>query len=65
MESGNVHDSKTFFGLYNRLNCWYGERIEKYVADSGYTVPAICKLLKDNNQTLYNTYTRPMTKKGF
>lgn len=65
VEPGNVHDSQAFFGLYGRLKCWYGEAIKKHVADAGYISPAISKLIKDNEQTLYIPYKRPMTKKGF
>lgn len=65
VEPGNVHDSQAFFGLYGRLKCWYGNAIENHVVDAGYIAPAICKLVKDNEQTLYIPYKRPMTKKGF
>lgn len=63
--AGNVHDSVAFFGLYARLKCWYGEAIKNHVLDAGYPTPAICKLIKDNGQTLFVPYKRPMTKKGF
>ena len=65
VEPGNVHDSQAFFGLYGRLQCWYGDAIENHAVDAGYITPAICKLVKDNEQTLYIPYKRPMTKKGF
>lgn len=65
VQPGNVHDSNAFFGLYTRLRCWYGEKIEDHVVDAGYITPAICKLVKDNQQELYIPYKRPMSKKGF
>lgn len=65
VEPGNVHDSQAFFGLYGRLKCGYGEAIKNHVADAGYISPAISKLIKDNEETLYIPYKRPMTKKGF
>ena len=62
---GNVHDSVAFFSLYNKLKCLYGDHINNHVLDAGYVTPAICKLVKDNEQELYVPYKRPMTKKGF
>lgn len=65
IELGNVHDSQAFFGLYGRLKCWYGDTIENHVVDAGYVTSVICKLVKDNEQTLYVPYKHPITKKGF
>ncbi len=59
---GNLHDSRTFKGLYEKL-----EHIgmEYCVLDAGYKNPAIAKLLLDDAVTPVFPYKRPMTKEGF
>ena len=59
---GNEHDSRTFKGLYTKL-----EKIGmKYcVVDAGYKTPAIAKLLLDDGVNPVFPYKRPMTKDGF
>lgn len=59
---GNLHDSRTFKGLYDKIK---EIGIKTLVADAGYKVPAIAKLLIDDGITLLFPYKRPMTKAGF
>ena len=59
---GNLHDSRTFKGIYDRLKCF---EIEKLIADAAYKTPAIAKLLIDDNVSPIFPYKRPMTKDGF
>ncbi len=59
---GNKHDSRTFKGLYEKL-----EKIgmEFCVLDAGYKTPAIAKLLLDDGIKPVFPYKRPQTKDGF
>lgn len=59
---GNLHDSRTFIGLYNKIK---NIGIKTLVADSGYSTPAIAKLLLDDGINPLLPYKRPMTKDGF
>lgn len=59
---GNLHDSRTFKELYDKLD---KDLIEKIIADAGYKTPAIAKLLIDNGQEPIFPYKSPMTKEGF
>lgn len=59
---GNEHDSRTFKGLYDKLE---NIGMEKCVVDAGYKTPAIAKLLLDNGVKPVFPYKRPMTKEGF
>ena len=59
---GNEHDSRTFKGLYDKLIKFGPERI---IADAGYKVPAIAKLLLDDGVIPVFPYKRPMTKAEF
>ena len=59
---GNLHDSRTFKGIYDRLKRF---EIEKLIADAAYKTPAIAKLLIDDNISPIFPYKRPMTKDGF
>lgn len=59
---GNLHDSRTFKGLYDKIK---GIGIETLVADAGYKTPAIAKLLIDDGIRPLLPYKRPMTKEGF
>lgn len=59
---GNLHDSRTFKGLYDKLD---KSKIKKLIADAGYKTPAIAKLMIDDGITPILPYKRPMTKEGF
>lgn len=59
---GNLHDSRTFITLYNKLRPL---KIRHLIADAAYKTPAIAKLLIDDNVTPVFPYKRPMTKEGF
>ncbi len=59
---GNLHDSRTFKELCDKLD---KDLIEKIIADAGYKTPAIAKLLIDNGQEPIFPYKSPMTKEGF
>ena len=59
---GNEHDSRTFKGLYDKLE---NIGMEYCVVDAGYKTPAIAKLLLDKGVKPVFPYKRPMTKDGF
>ena len=59
---GNLHDSRTFKGLYEKIK---DIGIETLIADSGYRTPAIAKMLIDDGIKPLFPYKRPMTKEGF
>ncbi len=59
---GNQHDSRTFKGLYDKLD---KTELDAIIADAGYKTPAIAKLLLDDNVMPVFPYKRPMTKEGF
>ena len=59
---GNEHDSRTFKGLYDKLE---NIGMEYCIADAGYKTPAIAKLLLDDGIKPVLPYKRPMTKDGF
>ena len=59
---GNEHDSRTFKGLYDKLE---NIGIERCVVDAGYKTPAIAKMLLDDGVKPVFPYKRPMTKAGF
>jgi len=59
---GNLHDSRTFKGLYDKLD---KTEIKKMIADAGYKTPAIAKLLLDHGIEPIFPYKRPMTKDEF
>lgn len=62
VDPGNLHDSRTFKGLYDKIK---DIGIEKLIADAGYKTPAIAKLLIDDGIMPVFPYKAPMTKKGF
>ena len=64
VNSGNVHDSVAFDGLYDKLTEKFPE-IETIVADAGYKTPWICKKIIDDGRVPSLPYKRTMTKKGF
>ena len=59
---GNEHDSRTFKGLYDKLQ---NIGMKKCVVDAGYKTPAIAKLLLDDGVKPVFPYKAPMTKEGF
>lgn len=59
---GNLHDSRTFKGLYNKIK---NPETETIIADAGYKTPAIAKLLIDDGIKPLFPYKRPQTKDGF
>jgi transposase len=59
---GNLNDSRTFKGLYDKIK---HNEIETIVLDAGYKTPAIAKLLIDDGINPLFPYKRPMTKEGF
>ncbi len=59
---GNEHDSRTFKGIYDKLE---NIGMEKCVVDAGYKTPAIAKLLLDDGVKPVFPYKRPMTNEGF
>lgn len=59
---GNLHDSRTFKGLYDKIK---NPKIQTIIADSGYKTPAIAKLLIDDGIKPLFPYKRPQTKDGF
>jgi len=62
VNKGNLHDSRTFKGLYDKLKVFEPKKI---IADAGYKTPAIAKLLIDDGIEPIFPYTRPKTKDGF
>lgn len=61
---GNTHDSVSFLELYEKLARKYND-IKNVVLDSGYKIPAIAKIILDDNKVPIMPYKRPMTKDGF
>ena len=59
---GNLHDSRTFKGLYDKIK---DDDIKTIIMDAGYKTPAIAKLLLDEGIQPLVPYKRPMTKEGF
>lgn len=60
---GNVHDSRVFPKLYNKLKEKY-KNMEKIVVDAGYKIPAIARMIIEDGKIPVMPYKRPMTKKG-
>lgn len=60
---GNIHDSSSFFDVYNDLNSRY--TLSNIAPDAGYKTPAILKKIIDNHQIPLLPYTRPKTKSGY
>ena len=59
---GNLHDSRTFKGIYDKIK---NRDLDVIVADAGYKTPAIAKLLIDDGILPLFPYKRPQTKDGF
>ncbi len=62
VNKGNLHDSRTFKGLYDKIKVYAPKTI---IADAGYRTPAIAKMLIDDGIAPLFPYKRPMTKAGF
>lgn len=60
---GNIHDSVSFWELYQRLKENEGHKY--YVMDAGYKIPAIANRLLKDGKIPVMPYKRPMTKTGF
>lgn len=66
VDSGNKHDSVTFFDLFNNIkNSFFFDKVKRLVLDAGYKTTAIAKTIIDNSLELLVPYTRPRTKDGF
>jgi len=61
---GNIHDSISFFEVYNILNEKYKEEIKNVCLDAAYTTPPICREIIKNGHIPLMPYKRPMTGKG-
>lgn len=61
---GNVHDSVSFFELFEKLKK-FGSKIRNVCLDAGYATPAILRELIENGKKPFLPYRRPKTKKGF
>ena len=59
---GNLHDSRTFKGLYDKIK---DIGIRTLVADAAYKTPGIAKLLIDDGIAPLFPYKRPYTKKEY
>lgn len=64
VNSGNVHDSVAFDGLYERL-IEKNPEIEAVVMDAGYKTPWISKRVLDDKRIPVLPYKRPMGKQDF
>lgn len=62
--AGNIHDSRMFDGLYDKLIRQFPE-IQVIAIDAGYKTPWIMKQIIDSNRIPAVPYKRPMTKSGF
>ena len=61
---GNIHDSVSFDGLYDKVTGRFPE-IKVVTVDAGYKTPWICKKIFDDGRIPSMPYKRPMTKEGF
>lgn len=59
----NIHDSSSFFSVYDELNDKY--TFSNIALDAGYKTPAILKRVYDDGHTPLLPYTRPKTRKGY
>jgi len=64
-DPGNLHDSVTFFPLYEKLKEKFPERFPYICLDAGYRTPAVCRTIIEDEKTPALPYKRPMTKKGY
>lgn len=61
---GNIHDSVSFFEVYNVLNNKFKDKIKNICLDAAYATPAICREIILNGHTPLMPYKRPMTGIG-
>lgn len=65
LDSGNVHDSESFFHVYDYLDYLYGEDIEALSGDVAFGTPAICHTLKKDGRIMIAPKKRSgSSKKG-
>lgn len=64
MTAGNIHDSISFWNLYQRLRRTV-KHPKYYVMDAGYKIPIIVKKLLEDGEIPVMPYKRPMTIKGY
>lgn len=62
INKGNDHDSRNFLGIYEKAKALGANTI---VADAAYKIPAIARLIIEDNKTPIFPYKRPYTKDGF
>lgn len=62
--AGNIHDSRMFDGLYDKLLYRFPE-IDVVAVDAGYKTPWIMKQIIDSHRIPAVPYKRPMTKEGY
>lgn len=66
MDPGNMHDSVAFFHLMAYLDEIFGDSVETYVADAGYSTAPICHTVHQNGQKIIVPYKRVAAKReGF
>ena len=63
--AGNIHDSVSFFDVYDKINEKFKDEIKNVCLDAAYTTPPICREIIEKGHTPLMPYKRPMTKKGF
>ena len=63
--AGNIHDSQSFYGIYEQMNKLFYNDIKYVVADAGYITPHICKMIFEHGQLPILPYKRPMTRDGY
>lgn len=61
---GNIHDSVSFFPIYNVLNNKFQDKIKNICLDAAYATPEICREIILKGHTPLMPYKRPMTGKG-
>lgn len=62
IDSGNVHDSTAFYHLKDFLDFEYGDAIETYVADAGYSTAPICHDVQKDNKEIIVPKKRTATR---
>lgn len=52
VDPGNIHDSVAFDHLKDYMDYLYGEEVEIYVADAGYSTPGVCHRVHKEGQEI-------------